>query len=62
MLQTGGDDWQQWFPIVRDKLIDVQNADGSWLGHSCIVSRTFCTACSLLVLTSPNRYLPISQV
>ena len=62
MLQTGGDYWQQWFPVVRDKLIDVQNADGSWLGHSCIVSRTFCTACALLVLTSPNRYLPISQV
>lgn len=62
MLQAGGQYWRDWFPVVRDKLIDVQNADGSWLGHSCIVSRTFCTACSLLVLTSPNRYLPISQV
>lgn len=62
MLQEEGEYWRQWFPVVRDKLIDVQNADGSWLGHSCIVSRTFCTACSLLVLTSPNRYLPISQV
>jgi len=62
MLQEAGPYWNQWFPIVRDKLIDVQNSDGSWLGHSCIVSRTFCTACSLLVLTSPNRYLPITQV
>ncbi len=62
MLQRGGSMWQRWFPIVRDKLIDVQNADGSWVGHSCIVSRTFCTACAMLVLTSPNRYLPISQV
>ncbi len=62
MLQRGGDYWQKWFPVVRDKLIDVQNADGSWTGYSCIVSRTFCTACSLLVLTSPNRFLPISQV
>ena len=62
MLQAGGQHWRQWFPGVREKLIDVQNADGSWLGHSCIVSRTFCTACALLVLTSPNRYLPISQV
>ena len=61
MLKRGGQMWQQWFPTVRDKLIDVQNADGSWIGHSCIVSRTFCTACALLVLSSPNRYLPISQ-
>ncbi len=62
MLQRGGEYWKKWFPIVRDKLLDVQNADGSWTGHSCIVSRTFCTACALLVLTSPNRYLSISQI
>ena len=62
MLARGGNYWKQWFPVVRDKLIEVQNSDGSWTGHSCITSRTFCTACALLVLTSPNRFLPISQV
>jgi hypothetical protein len=61
MLQKGGEDWAKWFPIVRDKLIDVQNKDGSWTGHHCITSRTFCTAAAILVLTSPYRYLPISQ-
>ena len=61
-LQKGGDQWQRWFPNVRDKLIKYQNSDGSWTGHHCITSRTFSTACALLTLTAPNRYLPISQV
>jgi len=61
MLQKGGENWKKWFPVVRDKIISVQNGDGSWAGKHCITSRTFCTAASLLVLTAPNRYLPISQ-
>jgi hypothetical protein len=61
MLKRGGPEWNDWFPVVRDKLIDVQNKDGSWTGHHCITSRTFCTAAAVLVLTSPYRYLPISQ-
>ena len=61
MLKKGGEDWNAWFPVVRDKLINVQNSDGSWTGHHCITSRTFCTAASILVLTSPYRFLPISQ-
>lgn len=61
MLQKGGQDWKTWFPVVRDKMVTVQNSDGSWTGHHCITSRTFCTAAAALVLTSPYRYLPISQ-
>lgn len=61
MLQKGGDHWKKWFPTMRDKLIGVQNNDGSWTGHHCITSRTFCTAASALVLSSPYRMLPISQ-
>lgn len=61
MLQKGGDDWRKWFPTIRDKIISVQNKDGSWTGKHCITSRTFCTAAAALVLTSPNRFLPISQ-
>lgn len=61
MLQKGGQDWKTWYPVVRDKIVGVQNSDGSWTGHHCITSRTFCTACATLVLTAPYRYLPISQ-
>lgn len=61
MLQKEGKDWETWFPKVRDKMMDVQNANGCWVGHHCITSRTFCTAAACLVLSAPNRYLPISQ-
>ena len=61
LLQAGGEKWRKWFPNLRDRLVQVQNEDGSWAGHHCITSRTFCTAAALLVLASPNRYLPISQ-
>ncbi len=61
MLQKGGNDWAAWYPTVRDKIISVQNADGSWTGHHCITSRTFCTAAAILVLIAPNRYLPFSH-
>ncbi len=58
---SGSQDWQTWFPTMRDKIVKVQNGDGSWAGAHCITSRTFCTAAACLVLTSPYRYLPISQ-
>lgn len=61
MLQKGGADWKTWYPVCRDKIVAVQNQDGSWTGHHCITSRTFCTAAAVLVLSAPNRYLPISQ-
>lgn len=61
MLQKEGKDWETWFPKVRDKILDVQNDDGCWVGHHCITARTFCTAAACLVLSAPNRYLPISQ-
>ncbi len=61
LLQKGGADWKAWYPVVRDKMIGVQNVDGSWTGRHCITSRTFCTAAAILTLMAPNRYLPISQ-
>jgi hypothetical protein len=62
MLQKGGEHWKHWYPVVRDKLVGVQNADGSWTGYHCITSRTFCTAAALLTLQAPYRYLPISDI
>lgn len=62
LIQKGGADWLAWYPVVRDKLIGVQNADGSWTGAHCITSRSFCTAAALLVLLAPRRLLPISHV
>lgn len=62
LSQRGGSDWNAWYGVVRDKIVAVQNEDGSWSGAHCITSRVFCTAAALLVLNAPRRYLPISQV
>ena len=61
-IQHKGDTWEKWFRNIRTKIIAVQNADGSWTGYSCIQSRVFCTACNVLTLISPNRYLPTSDI
>jgi hypothetical protein len=47
---------------VRDKIIRVQNADGSWTGHHCITARTFCTAAAMLTLQATNLYIPASDL
>ncbi len=61
ILQNPRESWKPWYPTVRDKLIRVQNKDGSWSGHHCITARTFCTAAALLTLQAPNRCLPLSD-
>jgi hypothetical protein len=62
MLQERDEAWQAWYPTVRDKLIRIQNADGSWSGHHCITARTFCTAAALMTLQASNLYMPISNL
>lgn len=61
-LQRPDEQWQEWYPVVSKKIMDQQNADGSWTGHHCITNRTFCTAAALLMLQSANYNLPISNL
>src|SRR5690606_14580609 len=57
MFLAGGDYWEQWYPAVRDELIERQNKEtGAWSGE---VNEEYCTACALIVLQMPNRYLPV---
>lgn len=57
MFLAGGEHWKDWYPAVRDELIKTkQQADGSFSGE---VSAEYCTACALIVLQMPNRYLPV---
>lgn len=54
--------WEEWYPVVSEKIVRMQNKDGSWSGHHCITDRTFCTAAALLTLQAPNFSLPISDL
>ena len=61
LFHKGGADWEKWDKTASATITRVQDKDGSWSGQHCITGKTFCTAAAILVLTAPNRYLPISQ-
>lgn len=58
MYLAGGNYWQQWYPRIRDELVNNQQADGQW---SSSHGEAYGTAMALLVLQMPNRLLPIFQ-
>ena len=58
MWHAGGDAWLQWYPAIRDELIARQRTDGSWMDP---VGAEYGTAMALIVLQTPNNYLPILQ-
>jgi len=37
---------------MNERLAKVQNQDGSWSGHHCITSPSFCTASAISCLTA----------
>ena len=56
--QTGGRDWEVWFPVIRDEMLASQQNDGNWVSR---YSAEYATAMSLIVLQIPNNLLPIFQ-
>ncbi|MEM7109882.1 MAG: hypothetical protein AAF519_16775, partial [Bacteroidota bacterium] len=46
--------WEKWYANTANRLISIQNNDGSWNGHHCITSPVFCTATTLLTLAIHN--------
>jgi len=58
MYQSGGANFQAWYPKVASTILSMQKADGSWTGgHGTVYS----TSLSILILGVPYRYLPIYQ-
>lgn len=60
-LQTGesmvvnhDDDWKKWYDNIGGRMMQIQNPDGSWNGHHCITSPSFCTATCLMILSIEN--------
>lgn len=59
MYLAGGDDWESWWPAIRQELVEDQLDDGSWEDRT--VGPAYATAMSLIILQMPKRYLPIFQ-
>lgn len=58
MWHAGGERWQNWYPAIRDALIDGQRPDGSWQDT---VSPEYATAMATIILQMPNNMVPIFQ-
>jgi hypothetical protein len=59
MYLSGQANWDWYFPGMRDELLRLQNADGSWEGDS--VGKTYGTAVALIIMQLPYNRLPIMQ-
>jgi hypothetical protein len=51
MKRVGGDDWSKWHANITQKILGLQNSDGTWAGHHCITGRVAMTSAAMLNLT-----------
>jgi prenyltransferase beta subunit len=61
MWHAGGSHWQQWYPAIREELLDYQDSNGAWTRPSQLICPEYNTAMACLILQMPNNYLPIFQ-
>ncbi len=54
----GGEDWELWYPTVRDEMLRMQKSNGSWDDTIC---DEYGTSMALIILQMPNNILPIFQ-
>ena len=51
MKRGGGDAWSKWYADITQKILGLQNSDGTWAGHHCITGRVAMTSAAILNLT-----------
>jgi Squalene-hopene cyclase C-terminal domain/Prenyltransferase and squalene oxidase repeat len=54
LKRTGGKEWSDWHSKMTDKILKLQNSDGTWAGHHCITGRVAVTSAAILNLM-PDR-------
>jgi hypothetical protein len=59
MWLSNKENWQWYYPTMRDWLVSQQASDGSWEGDG--VGKVYGTAIATFILQIPNGYLPILQ-
>lgn len=59
LYQRGGDEWEAYFPRLRDRLISMQMPDGNWNGDH--VGPIYGTSIALVILQLPYGRLPVCQ-
>lgn len=50
LRRTGGEEWTRWHGQIMEKILKLQNEDGTWAGHHCITGRVAVTGAAILNL------------
>jgi hypothetical protein len=50
LLRSGGKEWADWNGKIKERLVTLQNQDGTWAGHHCITGRVACTSAAVMTL------------
>lgn len=59
MVQAGEEHYAKWYPKIRDSLIALQKPNGSWQEKELDYPHK--TPMSIIILGTPNRYIPVYQ-
>jgi hypothetical protein len=51
LKRAGGLEWNKWRSQTTEKIVRLQNSDGTWAGHHCITGRVAVTSAAILNLT-----------
>lgn len=51
LKRAGGNEWKQWHSQITQKIVNLQNNDGTWAGHHCITGHVAVTSAAILNLT-----------
>ena len=57
MWHAGGNYWNEWYPAIREQLIESQSADGSWASSEA--GPEYGAAMGSIILQMPLNYLPV---
>jgi hypothetical protein len=55
LKRSGGKEWHNWHSKIAQKILKLQNNDGTWAGHHCITGRVAVTSAAMLNLTSDRE-------
>ena len=56
LKRSGGKAWGEWYSKISEKILKLQNNDGTWAGHHCITGRCAVTSAAILNLTADRDY------
>jgi len=52
LRRSGGKEWSEWHSKITQKILKLQNDDGTWAGQHCITGRVAVTSAAILNLTT----------